>query len=274
MAASVSTSAVTGARSARGASSVRKSATPIARGAASASAISDVIAVPNRKLAAPNASFPMTGFQAMRVMKCRPNFVTDGQAPSISFHVMSPTRTTAAAAAAPAIPWRTRSPKRTRRPAKGRRASSGVMSAADTAVLAVDLGDRLLGDDQHRLRNRYEAKRGRVLGLLAVRDRPEQELPQVRRLVRLKRNDHVGVGRDRVGERELLRRVDDRELIRTGRRLDVAHRGREDALGSRRRELPVAVLHCEVAEVVLERERDVGIADRAFRLCDEGRYAG
>ena len=53
IAASVSTSAVTGARTTRGASSVRKSATPIASGAASRSAKSDVIAVPKRKLPAP-----------------------------------------------------------------------------------------------------------------------------------------------------------------------------------------------------------------------------
>jgi len=53
MAASVSTSAVTGARRARGASSVRKSAMPIESGAATASASSDVTAVPKRKLAAP-----------------------------------------------------------------------------------------------------------------------------------------------------------------------------------------------------------------------------
>ena len=52
-AASVSTSAVTGRLDARGASSVRKSAIPIASGVASRSAKKDVIAVPNRKLPAP-----------------------------------------------------------------------------------------------------------------------------------------------------------------------------------------------------------------------------
>ncbi len=52
-AASVSTSAVTGARRPRGASSLRKSAIPIASGAARRSAKNDVIAVPKRKLPAP-----------------------------------------------------------------------------------------------------------------------------------------------------------------------------------------------------------------------------
>ena len=52
-AASVSTSAVTGAWMARGASSVRKSAIPIASGVATRSAKNDVMTVPNRKLPAP-----------------------------------------------------------------------------------------------------------------------------------------------------------------------------------------------------------------------------
>ena len=53
IAASVSTSAVTGPRSQRGASSVRKSAIAMASGVAIASAASDVTTVPNRKLPAP-----------------------------------------------------------------------------------------------------------------------------------------------------------------------------------------------------------------------------
>ena len=52
-AASVSTRAATGPRKNRGASSVRYNAIPIASGAASSSARSDVIALPKRKLPAP-----------------------------------------------------------------------------------------------------------------------------------------------------------------------------------------------------------------------------
>ena len=52
-AASVSTSAVTGAWTTRGASSERKSATPIASGVATRSAKNDVMTVPKRKLPAP-----------------------------------------------------------------------------------------------------------------------------------------------------------------------------------------------------------------------------
>ena len=52
-AASVSTSAVTGPRSQRGESSVRKSAIPSASGVAMSSAPNDVTAVPKRKVAAP-----------------------------------------------------------------------------------------------------------------------------------------------------------------------------------------------------------------------------
>src|SRR6185437_11253694 len=43
---------------------------------------------------------------------------------------------------------------------------------------------------------------------------------------------------------------------------------------ARRRELAGAVLHREVAEVVLKSERDIGVADRAGRLRDEGGHAG
>ena len=52
-AASVSTSAVTGAWTTRGASSVRKSATPSASGVAIKSAKNDVMTVPKMKLPAP-----------------------------------------------------------------------------------------------------------------------------------------------------------------------------------------------------------------------------
>ena len=53
MAASVSTSAVTGPRSQRGESSVKKSAIPSASGVARTRAPNDVTAVPKRKTAAP-----------------------------------------------------------------------------------------------------------------------------------------------------------------------------------------------------------------------------
>ena len=142
-------------------------------------------------------------------------------APSTSFHVIRPTRTVAPAAAAPATTWSTRSPKRTRRPEKGRRVDiGGELGGRHPPRLALDLLDRLLGDDEHRLRDRLEEQL-RPEGL-PLRDRPEEELPQVGCLRRLRRHDHVGVGRDRIRERELLRRVDDRELVRACRRLLVA----------------------------------------------------
>src|SRR5258706_2919390 len=157
IAASVSTREVTGARSTRGASSVRKSAQPIASGAASARAKSDVIAVPKRKLAAPKTAGPTTGFQATWVTKCRPNFAIAGLAPSTTFQAIKRTSTVAPAAAAPATSCSKRSPKRARRPVRGRRATSGVSSAEDIRSLALDLGDRLLCDDEDRLRDRHEA---------------------------------------------------------------------------------------------------------------------
>ena len=76
-AASVSTSAVTGARMKCGASSLRKSAIPIASGVASRSAKNDVMTVPKMKLPAPKSSWPTTGFHAMRVTKPRPYFESD-----------------------------------------------------------------------------------------------------------------------------------------------------------------------------------------------------
>ena len=65
---------------------------------------------------------------------------------------------------------------------------------------------------------------------LAARDGPVDHLPQLRRLGRARRDDHVGERRDRVGERVALRRVDDRERAvardllrqRRSRRLDAA----------------------------------------------------
>jgi len=102
IAASVSIREVTGARSARGASSVRNKAAPMASGVASASAKSDVIAVRNRKLPAPKASLPTTGFHTACVMKCRPNFAIAGLAPSTTFQAIRRTSAVAAAAASPA----------------------------------------------------------------------------------------------------------------------------------------------------------------------------
>src|ERR1700674_704808 len=166
IAASVSIREVTGARSARGASSVKNRAAPIASGAASASAKSDVTAVPNRKLAAPKASLPTTGFHTSRVMKCKPYFTIAGLAPSTTFQAIKKTSTVAAAAANPATSCRSKSPKRTRRPVKGRRVASGVNSAEDTCSLALDLLDCLLCDDEDTLRNRDETEGSRVFALL------------------------------------------------------------------------------------------------------------
>src|ERR1700730_6032397 len=221
IAASVSIKEVTGARSARGASSLRNRAAPIASGVARASAQNDVMAVPNRKLAAPKASRPTTGFHTACVMKCRPYLAIAGRAPSTTFHAIKKTSTVAAAAASPAMSCRSKSPKRTRRPVKGRRVASGVSSAEDTRSLALDLLDRLLCDDEDTLRNRDEPEGRRVFALLSVRHSPEEELLQVGRLARLERHDHVGVRRDRIGERILLWGVHDRERVRRRGRLHV-----------------------------------------------------
>src|ERR1700746_539183 len=169
----------------------------------------------------------MTGFHAMRVTNPSPYFESERRAPSTSFQTIRPTRTVAPSAAPPASVWSTRSPKRTRRPVKGRRAGSAEMSAADTESLAVDLRDRLLVDDEHRLRQRDEAEFRRVRAGLAVRDCPEEELLQVGSLARLQRHDDVRERRDRVRVRELLRRVHDRERVVRGRLL-VARGGGED----------------------------------------------
>src|ERR1700730_5929401 len=133
---------------------------------------------------------------------------------------MRPTSAVEAAAAAPATTWSDTSPKRNRRPEKGRRLTSGVSSAEDTGSLAVDLLDRLLRDDEDRLRDRLEEQLRPVR--LSLCHGPEQEFPQVCCLGRGGGNDHVGIGRDRIGVRELLRRVDDREFVRRRRRLLVA----------------------------------------------------
>src|ERR1700747_1703987 len=98
----------------------------------------------------------------MRVTKPRPYFSIDRRDPSITFQTISPTRTGAPSAALPATSCSTASPKRTRRPVQGRRAGVAVMSAEDTRSSAMDLRDRLLGDDQHGLRQRDEAELGRV----------------------------------------------------------------------------------------------------------------
>src|SRR6266850_3146051 len=93
----------------------------------------------------------------MRATKSMPYCAIAGRAPSITFHVIRTTRSVAAAAAAPATTCNVRSPKRNRRPVNGRRVPSGVTSAEDSVVLgAVDLRDRLLGDDQDRPRDRLE----------------------------------------------------------------------------------------------------------------------
>src|SRR5581483_2877904 len=137
--------------------------------------------------------------------------------------------------------------------------------------LALDLLDRLLRDDEHRLRDRLEEQL-RPVGL-PLRDRPEEELPEVGGLRAVRRDDHVRVGGDRIRERELLRRIDDREGVRRVRLL-VARGRREDALEARRRVLAGLVLHREVAQVVVERVGDVDVADRAGRLRDAACDAG
>jgi hypothetical protein len=91
----------------------------------------DVMTVPKRKLAAPYASRPVTGFQTSWTRKPSPNFEIERCAPSTTFQTMSPTRTVAPSAAVPASPCRRRSPRWTRRPSKGRRASA-VASTEDS----------------------------------------------------------------------------------------------------------------------------------------------
>jgi hypothetical protein len=75
------------------------------------SAKKEVMTVPKRKLAAPYASRPVTGFQTSCQMKAMPNFVIDGLAPSTTFQTMSATSAVAPAAAAPANPCSRKSPK-------------------------------------------------------------------------------------------------------------------------------------------------------------------
>src|SRR5438067_1796667 len=141
----------------------------------------------------------------MRPTNARPSCDQAGLESRTIVYAIRQTSAVAASAAAPATVWSDRSPGRKRLPV--RRGASTTSNES-----GVDLRDRLLRDDEDRLRNRLEEKLRP--GLLALRNRPEQELAQLLRLRRLRRHDHVGVGRDRIGQRELLRRVDDRERVR------------------------------------------------------------
>jgi hypothetical protein len=80
IAASVSTSAVTGPRIQRGASSVRKSAMPIASGVARSKAPSEVTAVPKRKTPAPRWLWTVS--QPIFQRKLIPKVESEGRAPS------------------------------------------------------------------------------------------------------------------------------------------------------------------------------------------------
>jgi hypothetical protein len=84
---------------------------PMASGVASRSARNDVTAVPKRKLAAPYASRPTTGFQTSCQTNAMPNFEMDGRAPSTAFQAMSRTSAVAPVAAAPAIACSSTSPR-------------------------------------------------------------------------------------------------------------------------------------------------------------------
>jgi signal transduction histidine kinase len=65
--------------------------------------------------------------------------------------------------------------------------------------LAVNLLEGLLGGDQHLLRDRHVAKLHPIF--LTTGQRPEDELPEIRSVVRGLRDDDVAVGGDRVRER-------------------------------------------------------------------------
>src|SRR6266566_5317408 len=199
IAASVSTSAVTGPRIPGGASSLRKSATPSAMGVAMSNALNEVTTVPKRKLPAPN--WPCTGSQATCQTKLSPKVEIESRAPWTIFQTIRTTSTSEPSAAIPATPCRSRSPRRTRRPSKGRRdallvASRELTIARCDSLLRVDLLDLLLVERHDCLCNRFEDERRPVL--LALRDRPAQQLLDVGG-VRSRRLLHVsvGVGADR-----------------------------------------------------------------------------
>src|SRR3954447_10581093 len=275
IAASVSTRAVTGPRIPRGASSLRKSAMPSAIGVARISAEIEVTTVPNRKLPAPNCR--RTGSQATSQTKLSPKVEIESRAPSITFQTIRPTSTRAPRAAIPALPCSRRSPRRARRPGKGRRAASVLTSREVTTAralpLRVDLPDLLLVERHDRLRKRLEHDRRPVL--LALRDRPPEELLDVGGVGRVLLHVHVRVGADRVRIRVLLalRRIDDGERAVLGG-VGVECGSREDRLCPHPHEVAGTVLHLEQAEVVVQAVVDVGVTDRAGGRPDRAGHAG
>src|SRR5581483_240438 len=98
--------------------------------------------------------------------------------------------------------------------AAGAPAGARAGPAPPCGGLDLDLLQRLLGGDQHDLRQRGEEELRPELLALGRVDRVEDEAANLRGLVGLRRQDRVGEGADRVREPVALRRVDDVQLVR------------------------------------------------------------
>ena len=164
----------------------------------------------------------------------------------------------------PPLPLKRTSPSRI-----PRRSIAAGAAGSGTRVLisdAVDLLDLLEGERLHLDRQRLEQQR--LAEGLAAGDGPVDHLPQLGRLRRTGRDDHVGERRDRVRERVALRRVDDRERAVPGDLLRKRVSCGLDPAEAGRRELAGGVLDRGEAQLVRQRVGDVDVAERALRLRD------
>ena len=137
---------------------------------------------------------------------------------------------------------------------------------------ALDLLDLAEREGLNRARELREQERRAER--LAARDRPVDELPQLGRLRRARRHDHVGEGRDRVGvQAGGPRRVDDLQLGQLRHLLGQRRERRGDPAQARRRVLAGAVANQRELKLVLDRVGDVDVCQRARRAPDDARDA-
>src|SRR5919198_3596662 len=138
---------VAGARSRRGASSVRNKAMPIEVGTAISSAISEDTAVPYMKASAPNTALPVPGFgsQVRLVMKPRPSSRRTGQD---SLVVVIRIRARIASTSRPVASVHQRKRRSARTPpllrVRAERVLSWVVWVVTSALDFVELGEGLL----------------------------------------------------------------------------------------------------------------------------------
>ncbi len=201
----------------------------------------------------------------------RPYVESDGRAPSTTFQAISPTRTTAPrAAAGDTLQERVAETNPPPREGAAGCLTGRVERAHDPTRFSLTSGSSRSSSPRRTTELGIGWKTQLRLELWPfVPTAQKRNFLELGRLRRRRRDDHVGVGRDRVGERATSSAGSTIESSFV-RRVRFGRSSRPRGCPSRpgRRELARAVLHREEVEVVLERVRDVDVADRARRLAE------